>query len=296
MSKYPVEIGDNEGQTDAINYMLSGSQGTGQNFSGYSAYIDKYLTGSQRPPFVNDTLVGLEVSVPLATTELLDEVTIKCTFASTQATVPFILGSGLQADGIPGALGATINLYGQTIGVVACTTDYAIIRLEFGVSGFAPGSGGTLTYSMFADNQLGKKHNTDCNAQVTVTNSTDRVFVSALLDAIYHWINVSGPWTNSVTVSITRYKSETSSEPTNDYYVYHTRETIIKKTYNYNSTTTTDLNILIDTVFTTIIDTPGPGYYFYVLSLEFGRGDTSTVYINDVTLQVRSLSAQVVKQ
>lgn len=296
MAKYPVEIGDNEGTVAAVNYLLSGPQGSGQNFNGYSAYVDRYLTGNQRVPFVSEDLVDLEVSVSLSYTELLDDVTIKCTFASTQASAPFILGAGLQADGLF-SLGSTINLYGQTIGVVECTTTYCVIRLEFGVSGFPPVSGsGTLTYSMFADNQVGKKHFTDCNALVTVTNDTDRVFVSAQLDAIYHWVNVTGAWTNSVTVSIVRYKSQTSMESTNDYYVYRTRETIIQKTYNRDSTTTTDLNILIDTVFTTVIDSPGPGYYFYVLTLEFGRGVTSTVYVNDVTLQVRSLSAQVVKQ
>ena len=36
-AKYPVDIGDDEGIVDAVNYLLSGPSGLGQNFSGFSS-------------------------------------------------------------------------------------------------------------------------------------------------------------------------------------------------------------------------------------------------------------------
>jgi len=52
VSKYPVEVSDEEGQVDAINYLLSGPAGLGQNFSGFSTYLPAYLRPTVRQPFV----------------------------------------------------------------------------------------------------------------------------------------------------------------------------------------------------------------------------------------------------
>ena len=51
MAKFPVELGDPEGMVDAINYVLSGPSGLGQNFSGVSRSQPAWLTGNFRPPF-----------------------------------------------------------------------------------------------------------------------------------------------------------------------------------------------------------------------------------------------------
>jgi hypothetical protein len=55
MSKYPVEISDDQGVIDAINYLLSGPQGLGQFFKGFSAFAPGYLTGNFRLPFSRQT-------------------------------------------------------------------------------------------------------------------------------------------------------------------------------------------------------------------------------------------------
>jgi len=51
MSKFPVEKTDKEGIIDAVNYLLSGPGGLGQNFQGFSSWTKGYLTGNYRPPF-----------------------------------------------------------------------------------------------------------------------------------------------------------------------------------------------------------------------------------------------------
>jgi hypothetical protein len=51
MSKFPVEVSDNEGLIDAVNYLLSGPAGLGQFFKGFSAFAPGYLTGNYRIPY-----------------------------------------------------------------------------------------------------------------------------------------------------------------------------------------------------------------------------------------------------
>ena len=53
MSKFPVEYNkqDSNAVVDAVNYVLSGPSGLGQNFSGFSDYNTVYLTGNYRTPF-----------------------------------------------------------------------------------------------------------------------------------------------------------------------------------------------------------------------------------------------------
>ena len=53
MPQYPVS--DQQGIIDGLNYVLSGPGGLGQNFAGYSAYLDSYLTGNYRAPFTYNT-------------------------------------------------------------------------------------------------------------------------------------------------------------------------------------------------------------------------------------------------
>ena len=53
MSKFPIEYNnqDSNAAVDAINYVLSGPSGLGQNFSGFSDYNTVYITGNYRTPF-----------------------------------------------------------------------------------------------------------------------------------------------------------------------------------------------------------------------------------------------------
>ena len=51
MSKFPVETADAEGVTDALNYLLSGPGGLGQDFQGYEQWTPGWLTANFRVPY-----------------------------------------------------------------------------------------------------------------------------------------------------------------------------------------------------------------------------------------------------
>jgi len=107
MAKYPVERSDNEGIVDALNYVLSGPAGLGQNFSGVSVSEKGYLTGTTRAPFTSTTPVDVYVPpIPIGTCETLTPTTFKFTFqtfASTGSSIAgFVLTIGTLTSGTIG--------------------------------------------------------------------------------------------------------------------------------------------------------------------------------------------------
>ena len=58
MAKFPLEYNDQDSQAavDAINYVLSGPTGLGQNFAGFSDYNTVYLTGNYQTPFTTNSV------------------------------------------------------------------------------------------------------------------------------------------------------------------------------------------------------------------------------------------------
>lgn len=303
MAKYPVESDDNVGVIDALNYLLSGPISTGQNFSGFSSTSLSWLTGNIRPPYTvldipdGEHPIGyLYKTVTVLTTEKIDNTTIKCTYADT-IDPPFLLGNGVYASGITG-FNSVINNYGIVIGVIECTSTYCLIRLDRPYTpAISPASGGTLTYTMFPNRSyLGDSriNPTDCNAYAQVTSSTDRVFVSAQIDAITT-VTTSAPNSVYVVISIQRYKAKLNTSPGQEQYVFVPDGILLSKSYQYDITSSGSLP-RTEAVFSNIIDTPDPGYYWYVMTIEFQQNLPSTAEIILCELQVRSLSTQVVKQ
>lgn len=289
-AKYPVDVGDSEGIVDAVNYLLSGPSGLGQNFAGFSSYTPAWLTGNYRIPFTQKTIAALYVpAIPIDTCEMLDNRTIKVDFTSAGLTTPpFQLGNGLLING------NSVNYYndiGAQIGVVQCTNTYAIIRSRT-IDPLQPiGTGGTVGYSSTDT----VSNSTDCNARVTVTGGTDRVFISAQLDQIVNY-EAFGTDDLFVTVSIIRYIAEPNNDPTNPDYVFIPDETVASKTYSYPGLSAgTGTTGLIETVFTSVLDQPAPAYYWYILEVEYTTTDV-TIEVTDAEFGLRSLSAQVVKQ
>ena len=288
MAKYPVEIGDDEGTAEAINYLLSGPAGLGQNFAGFSSYTPAYLTGNYRVPYTNETGAKLYVApIALSTSELLDPRTFKFTFAATQSTIPFSLGNNVSVNG-------TTNdpIYGgqyTPIGVIECTTDYVICRTNSSYYA-SPATGGTIELTTGSI-----PNSTDANARVTVTGGTDRVFIGAQLDQKISYSVPSGTADLEVTVQVNRYFGYLDNQPVNPDYKFQFDQTVAQRVYNYNSLTGTGLTDLIDTVFASILDKPPIGYYWYILEVTFNFLTGTGKVTNDL-FGFRSLSAQVVKQ
>jgi hypothetical protein len=287
MAKFPVENGDKEGIIEAVNYVLSGPSGLGQNFSGFSAYLPGWLTGNFRVPYSQNTVATLYVPpIDLATSEMLDGRTWKFTFATPQSAPPFALGNGVVVRGV----NSLYNGGYVTIGVVQCTTTSVTARTTTTYTVEPSASGGTIELT------TGTGFNsTDCNARVTVSGGTDRVFISAQIASTIQYIIDSAPATLTYTVSVNRYIGGPSGDPINPDYRFGFDETVAEKTYTRSDLTGTGTLAEIETVFTTVLDQPAPGYYWYILELTFNFTSGSGEVVTNQT-GLRSLSAQVVKQ
>jgi hypothetical protein len=306
MSKFPVEISDKEGIVDAVNYVLSGPAGLGQNFAGFSSFDPAWLTGNFRVPyslaFFSDTAktktnTPARLYVPpidLQTSEMLDGRTYKFTFKTVQKTAPFALGNGITVAGVDNDW---YNDTYATIGVTQCTTAYVIVRTSNTYPVKNSGTGGTISLT------TGTGFNsTDCNARVTVSGGTDKVFISAQLDSIVSYTASAFPALLNYTVAVNRYRGEPNNNPVNPDYIFNFDETVAAKTYVRDGLGSSGTLPLIETVFTSILDRPKPGFYWYILEVKFqfnthtvGTGKVSNGQATTDLLALRSLSAQVVK-
>ncbi len=294
MARFPVERSDNEGIVDALNYVLSGPGGLGQNFAGVSFSDPGYLTGNFAPAFTSPTPIIINVppiSVSLA--EKLSPNTFKYTFTSAQPSAPFFVGANIRASGF------TKNQYNRlfTMGVVECTTTYVIarIRRQLGDPG-TDATGGTVELSV----PVYPSYNaTDGDLRdIEVTSPTDRVFVSAqLLNNIYCDATVTSQM--FYTVAVNRYVAGSTYDSNDLDFTYSFDKTIAYRVYNI-ATINAGTNQLaaqdLDTVFVNIIDTPGPGLYRYILELQFETGVGGDAVVSSCEFGYRSLSCQVVKE
>lgn len=301
-AKFPVELSDSEGIVDAVNYLLSGPAGLGQNFAGFSSYTPvKYLTGNFRIPFSQVNPASLYVTgITVSNATQLDDRTIQYDFAGAPlASAPFSLGNGLTITGITPSsynsadLKAANNSISQ-IGVVECTDSYVIVRTIDAIT--TPlgtySTGGTIEFSV-----MDTYNSTDCDVRVTVTGGSDRVFIAGQLDQLINYEVTSASADLTVYVAINRYKAFPNNNPTNPDFIFEFDATVVEKQYDYVGLTGTGTIPLIETVFTSIIDEPDPAYYRYILELYFQTfTDPVEVFVTSDELRLRSISAQVVKQ
>ena len=282
-----IDRDDRDNIADAVNNLLSGPSGLGQNFAGFSAYLPVYLTGNYRVPFTQETVANLFVSpVTLSTCEMLDGRTWKFNFASVQPSAPFPLGAPITITGVDN------SYYDGTyspIGVVSCTDSYVIVRTNTDYPIVAPSANGSAEYSV-----LDQFNSTDANARVTVTGGTDRVFIGAQLDQIISYDSL-GLDDLTVTVAINRYIGFLNQDPTNPDYLFDFDKTVSQKEYTYTNLNGTGDIPLIETVFATIIDSPGPGFYWYILEVQFTNVN-GLLHVTQDQFRLRDLSCQVVKQ
>lgn len=298
MPQFPVI--DHQWTIDAINYVLSGPQGSGQNFAGYSFSGDglQYdLLGSYRSPFTaaNTNSPGVPnvplyiAPVSISTIEFVDNRTLKATFTTPYAPGgnPFIQGMayGLEGTGFSDpTYDDLVTNDAFRIGIVTATDTYITMRLTDAVTPLASATGGTIGV-----NNMELKLSTDCNARVTVTGGQDRVVLAAQLNNQI-FTDPAFPGSFYYEVYINRYKAESNNDPTNPDYYFNPDATIAFKS-KLLSTLTLEPQ---ETIFTSIIDTPVPGYYWYILEVVY-RDNAGGVIVTNSILTQRSFSAQVVK-
>lgn len=304
MPSYPIEAGDSAAIANGLNYVLSGPAGLGQDFQGFSAYsaaafpgpaTTSYLTGNYRPPFTQPTLALLYVPfIDFNLGEMLDGQTYKFTFTTPQATPPYSLGQPIEVTDSPDAQ------YNQryTIGVVECTTTYVILRSETILPVIANTTAGTLNWFNTGATRNGSPlySSTDCNAKVTVTGASDRVFVAAQLNNVISYTTDAAPFDFYYFVNINRYVASPNDDATNPDYIFTFDKIVSQRWYNFPTLEGTGSLANIETIFTSVIDEPDPGYYWYILEVWTGTPDEGSCNVTSMELSLRSLSAQVVKQ
>lgn len=281
MATFPLS--EDDAPQEALNYLLSGPAGLGQNFSGYSSYKPAYLTGNYRVPFSQSINAKLYVSpITCSSAVQLDDRTFQYNFSAAQSSPPFINGNNISGSGWANDF---YNGNQGVIGVVQCTTTYVIFRTNGYYPGIGDDTGGGTVYVDNTDTLT----STDCNARVIVTGGTDRVFITGQLDET---ITYTGTGDLAVKVQINRYLGQSNTDPINPDYFFIFDETVAEKVYAYTGLTAGSK--LIESVFTTLIDQPKPNYYWYILEVTFTG--TGSLIVNQDLLGLRSLSAQVVKQ
>jgi len=294
----PYPIAQGESITDAINYVLSGPGGLGQNFAGVNGTVDAYLTGNFRVPFTQDTPAQLYVpAIALSNAQQIDQRTIKYTFTTPQASPPFALGNGLTVTGITPSTynSASLNTAGYPIiqiGVIECTTTYVTVRTRSDIT-TALGSyvsGGSIRFDNM-DFYLA----TDCDVRVTVLGGQERVFISAQVDQEFDYTVLTGTPDIRMYVEISRYTAYTNDDPNNPDYIFLDQTTITTKSYDYLALTGTGSKRQ-ETIYTSVVDDPDPGFYRYILEVYFETfGATTDIQVTQDKLRFRSISAQVIK-
>jgi hypothetical protein len=300
MSQYPILT--DQGVLEAVNYLASGPSGLGQNFDGFSAYQPAYVTGNFRQPFTVSTATSAPPNwyippVSINSISSPDGQTVTWNFASTQPTAPFT--NGLQLTGA----GFTPSFYnGGDGGVVACTT--STVTTQFSKS-YAPLDPitvyGTLNFQAYLDsNGNPQPVSTDCNARVTVTGPTERVFINSQLTLTSGYTCTTAS-TFMVTVQIDRYRGSVNTFAGSTDYFFNLDTaaadggivSLQSHTYSVgpgSGTVDTGQNI-----FTTVIDQPDFGYYWYIADIVW-TPLTGNAVPKLQTVGLRSLTAQVIKQ
>lgn len=299
MSKFPVEISDTEGIVEAVNYLLSGPAGLGQNFDGYSTYIPAYLRPSGRRPWsldINSTLnPSVYLNIPISDAAPVGgnpSQYVAFTFATPQATPPFQYGDNLEVyDVVDDASGESYNFGSYTV-YSSTTTEVTVVTTQ------------SYTWSTYiSGGWVGRDYmnypmTTDCYGTVTVQGGTDRVFVSAQLNI--NWEYVTDGTDYDVVVSIVRDRGFQSETPGSSEYLFAGTVLISEKTFTRTAAAGSGTDSL-EAIFTTVLDGPNLdfAYYRYYLIMQFNSPAAGLSYattIGPVTMGLRSLVAQVVKQ
>lgn len=268
-AKYPVENSDEEGIVDAVNYLLSGPAGLGQNFDGFSSYVPAYLTGTFRAPFTTPistnpppTLYVAPISISNITVPNNPGAIIDVTYTTPQSPVPFGPGDTVFISGV------TPSFYDDTYnrGVLEVSSTGILVQYRSELTWPAYVSGGTIEKD--ASNT---EVSTDCNARVTVYGPTDEVFLSAQLNLNFTYdCTIPSEW--DIKVKINRYAGFPTETPGDNDYLFDldtNGNPIVSEQITHYSASTSGSSGNVEYIFNTVLDKPSFGYYWYILDLEF---------------------------
>lgn len=227
MSKFPVELTDEEGIVDAVNYLLSGPQLPGRATEGFTTDTGAYITGNLREPWTTGGAVSLYRIENIATTTWLDENTIRFDYPAALPSPAFALGNNLTVNGVTPS--GYDGFYAGD-GVVESTTTYVVIRTRTPQPNYGAGTGGTLTFDAADPNFFPTLISTDCNAKITVDYANSQVNLNAQLKNKIQYSalnNTQGIYR----VEINRYKGFASSDPLRSGFFFNYDANIARREY-----------------------------------------------------------------
>lgn len=282
VAKYPVENSDEEGVVDAVNYLLSGPAGLGQNFSGFSTYVPAYLRPTVRQPFttpITEVPVALYFFNNISNAVGCDSLGnptpgvltpyAKFTFLTPLASAPFQYGDLVDVVGVVDDYPTppSTTYFDGSYRCWSCTTTEVICYVrnsEYIYPNYI--SGGQV-----GANWLNYELDTDCNGRVSVNGPNDRVFVSAqvLADIVYNSTVPNSEF--DIVFTITRRTGYVSQAPGSDDFLFAEPYSILAiRRFHYNVTGNGTISDL-EAIFTQFIDGPNIpfGYYWYLLTFEF---------------------------
>ena len=268
-AKYPVENSDEEGIVDAVNYLLSGPAGLGQNFDGFSDYNPAYLAGTFRAPFTvpittnpPPSLTVAPVAIGNITVPANPGAIIDVTYAAPQSPVPFGAGDTVRISG------ATPSFYDDRYnrGVLAVSSTGIIVQYDSELTWPPYVSGGTIE-----KNNTNNDVSTDCNGRVTVFGPTDEVFLSAQLNLDFTYdCTTASEW--DIKVKIDRYAGFPTVTPGDNDFLFDldtNGNPVVSQQVTHYSESTSGSSGNVEYIFTTVLDRPSFGYYWYILDIEF---------------------------
>lgn len=280
MSQYPIQ--SQQDLVDAVNYVLSGPSGTGQDVAGYSSFTPVWVRPTTAEPYTLpfDTTLNKSwyVNIPINNVALIIPVTgdpnqITVTFTTPQTTAPFQFGDEVSLSGV------TPSDFNTDYIVFSSTTTSAVLTRTNNQT-FNPSlvyvTGGSVIRD-FSNIAM----STDCNAQVTVTGGTDRVVIAAQLGCAQNF-SAAVPSDFDILVQINRYRgsvqnvinaapgSLTQYYDPNKHFHWTFDGTVSQAFFNYRGYSGSGEQ-QISPLFVQVIDGPNlpPDYYWYKLEIKF---------------------------
>jgi hypothetical protein len=293
MAQYPVE--DSAGILEGVNYLLSGPAGLGQNFQGFADYNQVKIRPTGRAPYVlpNNTTLDPSFYISLTVTGITPvdvdpgtgetrQIQVNFTASPAYTNAPFQYGDRLTISNTV-ATGPDPDFFNGTYTVLSSTTTSVTLFTRNPFTWPSYSSGGTVGRNF--DNTT---VSTDCNSFVTIYGPTDRVFISNQLRCDFTY-NYSTASTFDVVLQINRYRGF----PEGNDFIFYLDGLVSQQTYPY--TADPAKTGTFNAIFTTAIDSPSFGYYWYICEIKFVK-KTGDVTPGVFTAGLRSLTAQVIKE
>lgn len=241
-------------------------------------------------------------AITLGTGTYIDPYTRQFAFAVAQPSPPFQVGNSLL---VLGTTVADYNIWYRGPGVIECTTTSVTVRSVAAVANLGSSTGGTIQFtatvpapSAGATPLPDRWISTDQTVNSSVLGPLDSVFVSGQLNNSFD-ITVGAAATVKYSVAINRYSAYPTADPNVPAFLYGPATTVARVDREVlTSAAPGTYNIAnLETVFNTITDSPGPGFYLYRLEVCWRVINTGgTAQVTASTLGLRNLTAQVIKQ